>query len=201
MATNPQHLYTLEEYFALEHAGDARYEYWDGEIICMSGGSRRHSRIGGRVYQLLANQLEQHRTCEAFTADQAVKNPSPSPPYFYPDVTVACGEAEFTDVRGIDVLTNPTLLVEVMSPTSRQRDQKHKLELYRKISSLQEYLIIDQDQPVVIQHSKQLDGTWLTNTFKDLSALVILSAIGYQLTLTEIYATVTFDNLESEPGS
>src|ERR1051326_7717956 len=107
----------------------------------MGGGSRRHSRISGRVLQLLANHVEQQRSCEAFTADQAGKNPSPYPPYFYPDVTVACGEAEFADVRGIDVLTNPTLLVEVMSPTSRQRDQKHKLALYRKIPALKEYLI------------------------------------------------------------
>src|ERR1044071_4876959 len=186
MSTNPTHLYSLDEYFALEHAGEARYEYWDGEIICMSGGSRRHSRISGRVHQLLANHVEQQRACEAFTADQAVKNPSPLPPYFYPDVTVACGEAEFADVRGIDVLTNPSLLVEVMSPTSRQRDQKRKLELYQKITSLKEYLIIDQDQPGVIQHVKQADGSWLTNTFDDLDALVTLSSIGYSLTLRAI---------------
>ena len=159
----------------------------------MSGGSRRHSRIGGRVYQLLANHLEQQRSCEAFTADQAVKNPSPYPPYFYPDATVACGEAKFADVRGIDVLTNPTLLVEVMSPTSRQRDKKNKLEFYRKISSLKEYLIIDQDQPLVILHTKQQDDTWLTSTFRDLGAEVTLSSIGYILPLREIYATVKFD--------
>jgi Uma2 family endonuclease len=193
MSTNPTRLYTLDEYFALEHAGAARYEYWDGEIICMSGGSRRHSRISGRVYQLLANHVEQQGSCEAFTSDQAVKNPSPLPPYFYPDVTVACGESQFADVRGIDVLTNPTVIVEVMSPTSRSRDQKRKLELYQKISSLQEYLIIDQDQPMVIQHTKQLDGAWLTNTFTELDALVTLSSIGYSLTLSAIYASARFD--------
>lgn len=193
MSTDPIHLYTLDEYFALEHAGEARYEYWDGEIICMSGGSRRHSRIGGRVHQLLANHVEQHRSCEAFNPDQAVKNPSPYPPYFYPDAMVVCGEAEFTDVRGIDVLTNPTLLVEVMSPTSRQRDKKKKLEFYKKIPSLNEYLIIDQDKPGVILHTKQTDGNWLTSTFSDLGAVVTLSSIGYSLTLKEIYATVKFD--------
>lgn len=193
MSTNPTHLYSLDEYFALERAGEARYEYWDGEIICMSGGSRRHSRIGTRVLQLLANHVEQQRSCEAFTGDQAVKNPAPYPPYFYPDATVACGEATFANMRGIDVLTNPTLLVEVMSPTSRQRDKKKKLELYQKIDSLKEYLIVDQDQPVVIQHTKQQDGSWLTSTFNDPSAVITLSSISYSLTLKEIYATVKFD--------
>ena len=193
MSTNPTHLYTLDEYFALEHTGEARYEYWDGEIICMSGGSRRHSRISIRILELLLSHLRQQRSCEAFSADQAVKNPSPYPPYFYPDATVACGEAQFAAVRGIDVLTNPTLLVEVMSPTSKKRDKKNKLGFYSQIPSLKEYLIIDQDQPSAILHTKQPDKTWLTSTFRDLGAEVALSSIGYTLTLREIYATVTFD--------
>jgi Uma2 family endonuclease len=193
MSTNPKHLYTLDEYFALEHTGETRYEYWDGEIVCMSGGSRRHSRISSRVHQLLANHLETQRGCEAFTSDQAVKLPATFPPYCYPDVVVACGTATFDDVRGIDVLTNPALLVEVMSPTSRQRDQKNKLELYRKIASLQEYLILDQDKPLVIQHIRQPDDTWLTNTCQNLEATIVLASISYQLSLREIYATVDFN--------
>src|SRR5215470_20448032 len=94
MASNPIHYYTLEEYFAVEHAGDARYEYWDGEIVCMSGGSKEHIRIAFNIALELGNQLRQHGgNCEAFTGDLAIKNPSSViPPYFYSDASAACEE-------------------------------------------------------------------------------------------------------------
>src|SRR5205085_7444490 len=113
MAANPKdtprHFYTLDEYFALEQVGDARYEYWDGEIACMSGGSRQHGRIAGNVYFTLRQQLTGGQ-CETFTADLPIKTPR-LPPYRYPDVSVACGKAEFEKIQGIDALTNPTLIV------------------------------------------------------------------------------------------
>ncbi|MEW6735806.1 MAG: Uma2 family endonuclease, partial [Acidobacteriota bacterium] len=75
MATRPQPFYTLDEYFALEKVGDARYEYWDGDIVCMSGGTLDHGRLSARVGRRLGVQLEERGTnCEAFTSDQAVKN-------------------------------------------------------------------------------------------------------------------------------
>src|SRR5438132_14249221 len=93
MATNrkdmPQHYFTLEEYFALEEASEARWEYWDGELVCMSGGSRKHIIISSNVFFRLQLQLGDG-PCRAFTADLPVKTPT-LPPYRYPDATVACG--------------------------------------------------------------------------------------------------------------
>ncbi|MEJ7713825.1 MAG: Uma2 family endonuclease [Pyrinomonadaceae bacterium] len=89
----PQHFYTLEEYDALERTGDARYEYWNGEIVSMTGGSEQHGRIGGNVYFALRRQIS-GRECEAFTSDIPVKTPA-LPPYRYPDASVACGQAIF----------------------------------------------------------------------------------------------------------
>src|SRR5436853_3201110 len=101
MAINPKdlarHYFSLEEYFALEHVGDARYEYWDGDIVCMSGGSKQHERIAGNVFAELHSQLK-GRSCEAFTCDMPIKTPS-LPPYRYPDASVACGKAEFEKMQ------------------------------------------------------------------------------------------------------
>src|ERR1051326_5375149 len=96
----PQHYYSLDEYFALEQASDARFEYWNGEIVCMSGGSSTHSRISSNVHYRLRQQVS-GTDCEAFTADLPVKTPT-LPPYRYPDVTVGCGELNFEHLRGAD---------------------------------------------------------------------------------------------------
>src|SRR6266496_3756227 len=124
MSADPRHYFTLDEYFALEHTGDARYEYWDGEIVCMSGGSEQHVRIGGNVYFNLRQQLI-GRDCEAFTSDLAIKT-SVLPPYRYPDVSVTCDKAEFEKIEGISVLTNPHLIVEVLSTKTERRDRNEK---------------------------------------------------------------------------
>src|SRR5437660_12802120 len=99
--------HTLEEYFAIEGAGHARYEYWDGEIVCMSGGTEQHGVIGGNLYFTLRQQLT-GRNCRVFTNEHAIKTPS-LPPYRYPDVSVACGKAVFERIESVDALLNPTL--------------------------------------------------------------------------------------------
>lgn len=103
MATNPkdlpQHYYSLDEYFALEHAGEARYEYWDGEIVCMSGGTRAHGLISSNAafHIRLGLRGGQYRV---FTADTAILTPA-IPPYRYPDASVACGDLQYKNVRGV----------------------------------------------------------------------------------------------------
>lgn len=194
MVANPkefwQHFYTLDEYFALEHVGDARYEYWDGEIVCMSGGSQEHSYIASNVHSRLQQQLRGGR-CRAFTADLPVKTPTLLP-YRYPDVTVACGPPTFDTMRGIDVLTNPVLIVEVMSPTSAARDQDDKFAAYQAIPTFREYLLIAQDTPHVIHYTRQPDGRWVREDVTDLEAVLKLDSVGCTLSLREIYEDVTF---------
>jgi Uma2 family endonuclease len=193
VATNrkdiPQHLYTLDEYFALERAGDARYEYWDGEVVCMSGGSEAHSQICGNVFFQLRLQLGRGR-CRAFTSDMPVKTPT-LPPYRYPDVSVAC-ESLYEKTRGIDVLVNPVLIVEVVSPTSAARDHEDKFGAYRAIDSLQEYGLVAQDTPRVTHYRRQPDGRWLPADVTELTATVNLSCVGCTLSLADIYEDVNF---------
>lgn len=194
MATNPKdaprHFYSLDEYFALEHAGDARYEYWDGEIICMSGGSKEHLRVSDNVFFRLRQKLGNAR-CQAFSSLLPVKTPTLLP-YRYPDATVCCGDPVFETIRGIDVLVNPTLIIEVLSPTSSMRDHNEKFTAYKAIESFMEYLLIAQDAPQLTHYLRQLDGRWESEVITDMNAEIVLSSVGCKLSLSEIYEGVTF---------
>jgi Uma2 family endonuclease len=194
MATNPKdaprHFYSLDEYFALENAGHVRYEYWDGDIVCMSGGSKEHTQIDGNVYHRLRLNLS-GGSCRAFTSELPVKTPRLIP-YRYPDATVGWGELKFEHMRSVDALVNPTSIVEVLSPTSSIRDHNEKFTAYKAIDSFMEYLLIAQDTPQVTHYVRQSDGRWESEVITDLNAEIVLSSVGCKLSLAEIYEDVTF---------
>jgi Uma2 family endonuclease len=194
MATNPKdvprHYYSLDEYFALEHAGDARYEYWDGDIVCMSGGTRAHGIISFNAVFYLGLGLRD-KPCRTFTADTAILTPT-IPPYRYPDASVACGELQYRNVKGIDALTNPILIVEVLSPSTAARDQDAKFAAYQAIASFREYLLISQDEPRVTHYWRQPSGPWQREDIVNLDGTVILKSIDCELRVRDIYEGVTF---------
>lgn len=193
MAVNPKELrhpyYTLEEYFALEGAGHARYEYWDGELVCMSGGTEQHIRISGSVYYSLRKQLE-GGPCESFNSELPIKTPA-LPPYRYADASVVCGKPVLEKIEGFDVLTNPILIVEVLSPSSESRDRKEKRAAYQSLPSLMEYLLVAQDAPHVTHYLRQQDS-WERSDCGDLKATVSLPSIDCVLALSDVYQGVDF---------
>ena len=186
----PRRFHTLDEYFALERTGHARYEYWQGDIVCMSGGSQQHVRISGNVYFTLRQQLTAG-PCEAFTGDLPIKTPH-LPPYRYPDVSVACGKAEFEKIEGIDALTNPALVVEVLSPATEGRDRHDKRIAYQSLPSLMEYLLIAQDAPHLTHFIRQGDA-WARFDYADLEAAVALPAINAVLAMRDVYLGIAFE--------
>ena len=186
----PRHYYSLEEYFALEAASDARFEYWDGEIISMSGGSQEHSLISSNVHFRLRMQLS-GGPCRAFTADLPVKTPT-LPPYRYPDVTVGCGELIFEHINGVDALVNPILLVEVLSPSTASRDHAEKFFAYQAIESFSEYLLIAQDAPRITHYRRQPDRLWSREDVTGLDAMLRFDCIEASLSSSEIYEDVKF---------
>lgn len=194
MAANPkdlsQHYYSLDEYFALEHAGDARYEYWNGDIHCMSGGSRDHIRISANVFYRLRQRLE-GGLCEAFTAEQPVKTPT-LPPYRYPDASAACGESKFENIRGMDALTKPVLIVEVLSPTTAAHDHEEKFTAYRAIPTFHEYLLVAQDAARVTHYVRQPNSVWERRDVNSLDASLALESVGCELKMSDIYEGVSF---------
>jgi Uma2 family endonuclease len=189
----PRHYYTLEEYFALEKVGEARYEYWDGDIVCMSGGTRRHYRLTSNIHIKL-DQLLQGKPCQTFTGDLPIKTPK-LPPYRYPDASVVCGEPDYETMQGIDVLKNPLLIVEVLSFTTKDLDKKEKRIAYQALKSLQEYLLISQDDPHITQYIRQGDF-WLVKDYTDLAEVMELPSLQGSISLADIYNGVAFDAAE-----
>ena len=185
----PHHRYTLEEYFALERVGEARYEYWDGDILCMSGGTERHYIITDNVYLKLSRLLE-GRDCRAFSSGAPVRT-SFLPPYRYTDVSVVCGKPLFVSINGIDVLANPSLIVEVLSSGMEHLDKEEKRNAYRRIPSLKEYLIISQDAPHLTRYRRQ-GRRWARQDVGDLNGSLELASIESEILISEIYKGVTF---------
>jgi Uma2 family endonuclease len=186
----PHRRYTLEEYFALESVGAARYEYWNGDILCMSGGTPQHATISVNITSGLKVRLRGGR-CRDFNADMAIKTLL-IPPYRYPDASVVCGEPIFEKVDKFDTLANPTLIVEVLSPSTLNLDKTLKRDAYQAIPSLQEYLLIAQDAPRITHYVRQ-GNQWLQQDYSGLTITLELPALGCQLPLSEIYEDVRFD--------
>lgn len=179
--------YTLEEYFALEKVGDARYEYWNGEIFCMSGGSKEHARLTRNIYRWL-DRVTEGKECEALMSDSPIKTPK-LPPYRYPDASVVCGESQFENMHGIDALVNPVLIVEVLCSSTEEVDKEDKRIAYQAIESLQEYLLIAQDKVEVTHYTRNGD-MWFRNILTDLSARLHLTSLQQTISIDELYRGV-----------
>jgi Uma2 family endonuclease len=189
MASHPKHFYSSEEYLALECKASYKSEYYAGEIFALSGASRAHNIIVANVTTSLNTQLE-HRDCEVYPNDMRVRTPD-SLLYTYPDVVVVCGEPQFED-DSVDTLLNPTLLVEVLSPSTEMRDRTKKFADYRKITSLREYILVAQEECRVTQYVRQASDTWLFQEASHLKEALHLASIDCDLVLERIYRKVRF---------
>jgi Uma2 family endonuclease len=188
MITTVGRRYSLDEYRAIEEKAEGRSEYRDGEIVPMPGGSLSHSRIGGNIFAFLKYLLRDSQF-EPINSDLRLWIPD----YhrgLYPDVMVFEGEPELNGDRSDEVL-NPTLIVEVLSPSTADYDRESKFRMYRSISSFREYLLVQQDEPFIERYSKQSQG-WLLSDFNNLNQSIALDSLGIELPITEIYRGVVF---------
>ena len=190
MATQPKPYLTPEEYLAFEREADIKHEYYAGEIFAFAGASRQHNLIAGNVYAALHAQLRK-RPCEVYPSDMRVRV-SPTGLYTYPDVTVVCEEVQFDDEQA-DTLLNPTVIVEVLSPSTKDYDRAGKFEQYRKLESLQEYLVIAQDRVHVEQHVRQAKGQWLLSETDRVEDTIDLPSIACHLWVADLYEKVEFE--------
>src|SRR5437588_7283267 len=187
MSSQPTTQLMPEEYLAIERRAEYKSEYIDGEVVAMTGASRRHNLIVLNVASEITQQLK-GRPCEAYVSDMRVRVPS-TRLYTYPDVVVVCGEPEFADDY-VDTLLNPTLIVEVLSESTELYDRGKKFGFYRTIESLAEYLLVAQDECRVEQFVKQPDGRWMLSDYRSPEEVVELSSIQCRLALKEVYDKV-----------
>jgi Uma2 family endonuclease len=190
MPAHLQRKYTLEEYFVLERSSHERYEYWNGEVFCMSGVSENHALIETNLITLLNNKLR-GRGCRVFPANMRIKVPS-LPPYRYADLSALCGRPIFEKIGGVDVLMNPTLIVEVLSESTEAYDRGDKFTYYKSIPSFREYLLVAQHRSHITQYVKQDDGSWRYGEVNEMSARLYLPSVDCGLELHEIYQDVIF---------
>jgi len=182
--------YTLEEYAELEKASEERLEYFEGNVWSMAGASPPHEEIVANTITELKNKLR-GRGCKVFGSNLRVKVPVYSP-YRYPDVTALCGEPIYENFFGLKVLVNPSLIVEVLSPSTATFDVGDKFTYYKSIESFTEYLLIDQDKPHIVLYTKQTADAWLHREHNDLNDKIYLSSLDCEISAAEIYLDVEF---------
>ena len=181
---------TPEEYLAFERKATTKHEYLAGEIVAMSGASFDHNFITGDIFGELRAQLRGGR-CKVAASDMRVKV-SKTGSYFYPDVVVFCGEPQAEDSTS-DTLLNPTLIIEVLSPSTEARDRGEKFWHYQQLASLQEYILVSQDQ-VRVEHHLREGAYWLRTEFRELDDVTALPSIKCELCLRDIYSGVDLAN-------
>jgi len=204
--------HTVEEYLALERTSDERNEYLDGEVFAMAGESPEHGAICTNLVAELRNQLKGTR-CQAFSKDLKVRSgPLPLKPrsmkglFSYPDVVIVCGEPQFLD-KHRDVLLNPAVIIEVLSPTTEAFDRGEKFRRYRTFSpSLTDYIVVAQQLPLIEHFKRNAEGLWfIAASVQEMERNVEVASINCSLRMNEVYDRVTFgahpETTEDRPDS
>ena len=182
-------LLTPQEYLARERKSDFRSEYFAGEMFAMAGASWEHTLVKDNIAREAGQQLKDG-PCRVLTSDLRVKVDA-SGLYTYPDVIVVCEEPKFED-KMFDTLLNPRVLMEVLSDSTEKYDRGTKFKHYRQVASLQEYILIAQDEPLVERHVRQPNGDWLMTEFRGLELTLGFTSIPVKILLTDIYRGVEF---------
>jgi Uma2 family endonuclease len=199
-----QPIYTVEEYLRLERAAEERSEYLDGVIYAMAGESEEHGDISVNLTMIIATQLK-GKDCRARLKDTKVRSgPIPSLRnatkglYSYPDVVVICGERQFHDSHR-DVVLNPSVIIEILSPTTEAFDRGEKFDRYQFWNpTLSDYLLVSQDQPKIEHYIRQSDGSWNYFVHRGLASQVEIKSIQCTLRLDEVYDRIVFSPESAE---
>lgn len=196
MSAIPKQRFSEAEYLALESNSEIKHEYFHGEIFAMSGASPEHDRIFGNVFINLGVQLR-GKPCEPFSSDIRVRISSRI--YTYPDISVVCREAEFTPDNSPS-LANPTLIIEILSPSTESYDRGTKFQNYQTLESLQEYVLIAQDKARIETFIRNADNAWIFRQALGLEATIDLASIQCSLALADVYERITLPDEQIPPS-
>lgn len=194
MATQPKPLLTFDEYVALEHQADCKFEYYHGEVFAMAGGTPTHSIIQTNLAAALVPRLK-GSGCRTYSSDMRILIKA-SGLYTYPDISIVCGPLGL--VGGMSA-TNPKVIFEVLSYSTRRYDRVGKFEHYRQIAALEEYVLIEQDSYSIDRRRRLPDGQWEFTSFQGEAAILELASVNLTIPLKEIYADVPFELAERAP--
>lgn len=173
---------TEAEYLAMDRAAEERHEFMDGEVFSMAGGSLMHDRITFNLTALLRSTLR-GRPCRGYTSNMRVKG---GPNYVYPDATIVCGPSQIQDY---DILLNPKVVFEVLSPSTEGYDRGRKFAFYRNLESLQECVLIAQDEAMVEHYVRESDGKWTLQSYGP-GDVLRLPSVDIKIPIDELYEGV-----------
>lgn len=191
MSAIPKQKLTPVEYLEFERKSEIKHEYFNNEIFAMSGAKRNHNKITTNLSGLVWQHLK-GKDCESYSNDMRLFIPKTGL-YTYPDVVVVCGEPQFQD-DVFDTLLNPILLTEVLSESIESYDRGKKFQYYRSIESLEEYVLVSQEEARIEKYVKSGDEFWALSEAVGLEAEIEFSSIGCQVALREVYDKVNFSD-------
>ena len=186
---SPKERFTVEEYIEFDKNSEERWEYFDGVVVSMSGGTLAHNQISVNLLSELRENAS--NACEVLPADMRFKVPK-APPYRYADIVVVCGPPVIEKVQGLDVLVNPSLIIQILSPSTEADNRGQKFVSYKSIESFREYLLVAQDRPSITHYVRQTDGSWLRTDIEGLDNEIEIVTLSSKISLREIYALVDF---------
>jgi len=189
-APHPQPVFGIDDFLTWEAEQRERHEYLAGEVFAMTGARDAHNTIAGNVFACLRNALR-GGPCRVFIADMKLRVDA-ADAVFYPDVLVTCDTRDRAPESDM-AKRHPSLIVEVLSASTAAYDRGLKFELYRRLDSLREYLLIEQDRRHVDLFRREADGRWLLQSFGPDGVIELTSVGGARLDLATIYEDVTFD--------
>lgn len=189
----PKKSYSPEEYLQLEETSESKNEYRDGEIIPMAGGTTNHNEIAGNFYANFKFTMR-GKNYKIYMGDvklwiQRYRI------YTYPDVMVISGKPIYEGF-GTTQVTNPSIIVEVLSNSTQNYDRTNKFRFYRSIPELQEYIMIDQYEYLVEQFTKNANGQWVLTEYESVDAVLSLQSIDFKISFSDIYEGVNLDTEE-----
>ncbi|SFP65419.1 Uma2 family endonuclease [Parafilimonas terrae] len=175
---------TQQDYLAFERSALDKHEYYKGEIFAMSGASFKHNLIESNLRGTLHDFLKD-KGCNEFGSNLRIHIPS-NTLYTYPDIIILCDDPAFVDDE-FDTITNPSVIIEILSPSTANYDRGAKFDLYREITSLHEYLLIDSTAIHAVLYVKNDDNTWTLSETKDLGQSLTIPSINFTVGIAEIY--------------
>ena len=187
--------YTPEEYLALEESAIDKSEYHDGEIVPMPGGTANHNKIAGNFYKKFPLTVN-GQDYETFINDMRLWIPH-TRRYVYPDIMVIQGEPIYQGSNKT-LVTNPLVIVEVLSNSTKDYDRGGKFLAYRSIPEFREYILIDQYSYHIEQFAKNSNGKWVLTEYDSEESVLTLECVEFQIPLSEIYERINFDIKDEE---
>jgi Uma2 family endonuclease len=187
MSAIPKPYFRPEEYLELDGLSNVRYEYYNGEIVAMTGASVEHNQITTNLILTIGTQLDT-KGCDIYVNDLRVRVEATGA-YTYPDAVIVCGKKEL-DTTSVDTLLNPTILIEILSDSTESYDRSTKWAHYRRIATLQEFLLVSQTEYRVEQYIRQEEEVWQYIVYEGAEAVIHLPTVRLNLPLQALYRKV-----------